>query len=352
MSSSQPVRMGLVGFGSGGMIFHAPYIDAAQGVELAGIVTRDPARRQLASQLYPGVPVFASMAEMAASTALDAVTLTTPPQTRRDLVLQALGLGLHVVADKPFAPDAQTARELEAAAQGAQRQLAVFHNRRWDSDIRSLLAVRESGQLGAIRRFHSRFDLDQPGSMEAGPSGGLLRDLGSHLVDQALWLFGPVRQVHARLDWVGSSAERVDAGFVLSLQHASGVDSHLSASKLNRLNERELRLYGAAGSYLARSTDVQAAAASQGLRPRDNRQGWGFEPPSAWGTLSTAAGRQSMAAVQGDYTLYYEQFARAVRHAEPLPVSATEAVAVLEVLDAARRSDALGAVVHLPSALS
>lgn len=249
------------------MIFHAPYIDAAQGVELAGIVTRDPARRQQASQRYPAVPVFASLAEMVASTALDAVTLTTPPQTRRELVLEALGLGLHVIADKPFAPDAPTARELEAAAQGARRQLAVFHNRRWDSDIRSLLAVRESGQLGTIRRFHSRFDLDQPGSMEAGPSGGLLRDLGSHLVDQALWLFGPVSQVHARLDWVGTRAAPVDSGFVLSLKHASGVDSHLSASKPRGLHPllRAICACGAPGH----------AAAGVGGRGRGGARGAG-----------------------------------------------------------------------------
>ena len=347
MQASDPVRIGLVGFGSGGMRFHAPFIDAAQGLELAGVVARDLGRQALARQRHPGVPVFESLQAMAESGLVEAVTITTPPQTRRELVLQALDLGLHVIADKPFAPDAATARELQAAASKAGRQLAVYHNRRWDSDIRSLKALLDRGELGPVRRFHSRFDLDEAGSLEPGPSGGLLRDLGSHLVDQALWLFGPVSQVFARLDWRDTPAGRVDVGFALTLTHAGGVDSHLSASKLNRLQERELRLYGVAGSYLSRSTDVQASAVSAGQLPREQGAAWGFEPPAAWGLLSTAQGQQRVAPEQGHYAHYYEAFARAIREGTPLPVSAADAVTVLEVLDAARQSDATAALVKL-----
>lgn len=347
MTAWPDVRIGVVGFGSGGMKFHAPFIEAAEGVVLAAVVTRDPARQQLVAQRHPGVPVFGTLQELAASGRVDAVTLTTPPQTRRDLVLEALALGLHVIADKPFAPDAATARELHAAAQVAGRQLAVYHNRRWDSDIRTLKTLLDSQAVGQVQRFHSRVDLDEPGAMAPGPAGGLLRDLGSHLVDQAMWLFGPVVRVYARLDWVESAAGRTDAGFVLVLTHASGVDSHLSASKLNRLRERELLLYGARGSYVSRSTDVQASAVASGDMPRGRRDAWGFEPEAAWGTLSTEAGRCQVPAVQGDYSRYYEAFAQAVRQGTPLPVSSGEAVAVIEVLDAARRSDAQGAAVQV-----
>lgn len=308
MNTEGKVRIGVVGFGGGGMKFHAPYIEAAEGVVLAGVVTRDPARRALVARRHPGVPVFDSLQALAASGLVDAVTLTTPPETRQALVLEALGLGLHVVADKPFAPDAPAARRLDAAANAAGLKLAVYHNRRWDADILALKAVLAQGKLGDVRRFHSRFDLDEPGTMEPGPAGGLLRDLGSHLVDQALWLFGPVVRVFARLDWVESAAGSTDAGFVLTLTHASGVDSHLSASKLNRLQARELRLYGSRASHVSHNTDMP-----------------------------------------GNYALYYEAFARAVRQGAPLPVSAREAVAVLEVLDAARRSDAEGVVVNLAS---
>lgn len=348
MQVFDPVRIGLVGFGGGGMRFHAPFMEAAQGVTLAGVVTRDPARQAQVQQRHPGVPVFDSLPALAASGLVAAVTITTPPQTRRELVLQALDLGLHVIADKPFAPDAATARELQAAARKAGRQLAVYHNRRWDSDIRSLKALLDRGELGATRRFHSRFDLDEAGTLEPGPSGGLLRDLGSHLVDQALWLFGPVAQVFARLDWQETPEGRVDAGFALTLTHESGVDSHLSASKLNHLQERELRVYTANGSYLSRSTDVQASAVSAGLLPKVQGAAWGYEPEAAWGVRSTAQGHQRVAAEQGHYAHYYEAFARAIREGGPLPVSAADAVAVLEVLDAARDSDASAAVVRLP----
>jgi predicted dehydrogenase len=351
--NDEPVRIGVVGFGTGGLHFHAPFIEAASGVELAGVVTRNSDRRRILAERFPGVPAYDSLADLVAGeragSGIDAVTLTTPPETRRDLVLEALRLGVHVVADKPFAASAEAGAELDAAGQRSGLVLGVFHNRRWDSDIQTLKAVMDSGELGTIRRFHSRFDLDQPGTLEAGPSGGLLRDLGSHLVDQALWLFGPASRVYARLDWVDTDQGRTDSGFVLTISHASGVDSHLSASKLNRFAERDLRLYGAGGSYVARGTDVQAQAVFAGVRPVDSPQTWGYEPESAWGVLATAEHRAPVPAQQGNYSAYYAAFAAAVRNGGPPPVSAAEAVAVLQVLDAARASDQAGQAAEVPS---
>jgi predicted dehydrogenase len=207
---AERLRIGLVGFGTGGLYFHAPFIEAAQGVELVGVVTRSADRRRVLAEQFPGVPVYDSLADLAreaeASGGIDAVTITTPPQTRREPVLDAVGLGLHVVADKPFAPTAEAAAELDEAARRAGLILGVYHNRRWDSDILTVKAVLDSGELGSITRFHSRFDQDAPGLLEGGPTGGLLRDLGSHLVDQALWLFGPVDGVFARLDETQTAA--------------------------------------------------------------------------------------------------------------------------------------------------
>ena len=197
---------------------------------------------------YPGLPVFDSPAELYA-TGIDAVTITTPPETRRPLVLEALAAGVDVVADKPFAPDAAGGRELAAAAAKADRVLSVFHNRRWDADLRTLAAVVASGELGDLWRVESRFDLDQPGLLDGGPHGGLLRDIGAHLVDQAIWLLGPVRLVHANLDWVEVDGQDVDCGFAITLTHRSGVRSYLSSSKLNHMNAREWRAYGALGGF-------------------------------------------------------------------------------------------------------
>ncbi|MGZ4661770.1 MAG: Gfo/Idh/MocA family oxidoreductase [Arthrobacter sp.] len=333
------MKLGLVGFGFGGRIFHAPFITAANGVELAGIVTRSPVRRAEAAEEYPDVPLYDSLTELLAA-GVDTVVITTPPETRRELVLEAVAAGVHVVADKPFAPSAGVGRELVQAAAEAGVILNVFHNRRWDTDIRTLRSVLDSGAVGQVARFESRFDLDQPETLEAGPAGGLLRDLGSHLVDQALWLFGPAASVYAALDWADLDSGRTDSGFFVTITHRSGVRSHVSATKSNRLIARELRLLGADGSYVSQQSDVQALAAIAGRRPVDDPTTWGYEEEARWGTLTTAAGQVRVPSEQGAYHAYYEQFALAVAGKGPQPVPGAEAVHTLEVLDAARLSDA------------
>ncbi|HEY5877612.1 MAG TPA: Gfo/Idh/MocA family oxidoreductase [Nakamurella sp.] len=350
MQLQRPVRIGLVGFGAGGALFHAPYIEAAPDVELAGVVTRNPARRALLAEQFPAAPLYGSLAEMVdaerAGAGLDAVTITTPPQTRRDLVLEALARGLHVVADKPFAPNAAGAVELDEAGRRAGLVLSVYHNRRWDSDIRTIRALVQRGRLGRVRWFHSRLDLDEPSGLEGGPTGGLVRDLGSHLVDQALWLFGPVDRVFAEFEWGETAAGSTDVAFDITLSHRDGVTSRISATKLNKVDDRELRVYGELGSYAAHSIDVQVKDLQRGRRPGTDPAAWGFEPESAWGTLRTDAGAQQVPAEQGSYVDYYRRFAAAVRGEAPPPVSAAEAVAVLEVLDAARVSATEGVVVR------
>lgn len=331
------MRIGVVGYGTGGQHFHVPFILAARGVELVGVVARAPVTLSKVRADLPGTPIYASLTAMLA-VGVDAVTITTPPQTRRDLVLEAIAAGVHVIADKPFAPSAEAARELDRAAKEKRVTLGVYHNRRWDADIRTLKKVLDEGRIGTIWRFHSRMDFDQPATLEAGPTGGLLRDLGSHLVDQALWLMGPAISVDAQLDMVDLPQGRTDAGFVLTLRHAGGVHSHLSASKLNRLSARELRAYGSRGSYVASGTDVQAQAIFAGKRPADDLAGWGYDTQEYWGTLRGADGETRIPSEQGRYHAYYEAFCDAVRSGEKPPVTADEAIATLAVLDAARQS--------------
>src|SRR6478752_10312165 len=186
------MRVGLVGYGVGGRYFHAPFILAAGGCELVGVVARSAQRVADVRDDMPGMPVFGSLSELL-DAGVDAVTISTPPQTRRELVLEAIGRGVNVIADKPFAPTAAAGQALVDAAAAAGVLLSVFHNRRWDTDITTLRAVLDEGLLGEVWRFDSRFDLDAPQTLEAGPDAGLLRDLGSHLVDQALWLLGPAQ---------------------------------------------------------------------------------------------------------------------------------------------------------------
>jgi len=328
----------------GGQHFHAPFIAAVKGLELAGVVARAPRTVAKVKVDLPGIPIYPSLSAMLAA-GVDAVTITTPPQTRRELVLEAIAAGVPVIADKPFAPNAAAGRELDAAAKAKGVVLGVFHNRRMDADVRTLKKVLDGGRLGKLWRLHSRMDLDDPLTLEAGPTGGLLRDLGSHLVDQVLWLLGPVLSVDAQFDMVERTEGTTDAGFVLTLRHASRVHSHLSASKLNHTAVKEYRAYGEAGCYISSGTDVQAQAIFAGRRPADDLESWGYEDEALWGVLHTASGVERVASEQGRY--HYEGFARAVLEGVPPPVTAAEAVAALSVLDAARVSAQEGRVVAI-----
>lgn len=341
------MKIGVVGYGTGGQHFHTPFIAAARGCELVGIVARAPETVAKARADWPEVPVFSSLSALIAAGCCEAVTITTPPQTRRALVLEAIGAGLHVVADKPFAPDAAGARELDAAAHAKGVVLGVYHNRRYDADMQTLARLVRGGRLGTIWRIESRMDQDGAHTLEAGPAGGLLRDLGSHVVDQMLWLLGPVVEVDAQMDFVDLPAGRTDASFTITLRHASGAHSHLSASKLNHIDAREFRAYGTAGSYVSSTTDVQAQAIFAGKRPAADLAGWGYEPRSAWGVLRTAAGEEAIPSEQGRYHDYYESFAQAVRDGGSPPATATEGAAVLAVIDAARESALSGRSVSL-----
>ncbi|MFC9769850.1 MULTISPECIES: Gfo/Idh/MocA family oxidoreductase [unclassified Pseudarthrobacter] len=340
------LRIGVVGYGTGGRNFHTPFIEAAQGITLAGVVTRSTERTAEVAADWPGVPVFGSLADMVAA-GVDAVTITTPPGTHPELAFQAIAAGLHVMVDKPFAPSAAEGRELAAAADRAGVVLSAYHNRRWDADARTLAGVLSEGRLGELWRVYSRMDQHNPGSLTAGAADGLLLDLGSHLVDQLIWLLGPVQSVNAHVDWVETDSGCTDAGFTLDLVHTSGARSYAEASKANHAEARELRAYGSKGSYLSLASDVQAAAVLSGLRPAAMPEEWGYEDHDHWPILSTASGRHRIPSLQGRWHDLYGAFAKATRDGGPAPVPAREAIRTLQVLDAARESALAGSTVEV-----
>lgn len=346
------VRTGLVGYGIGGRAFHRPFLLDAEGVELVGVVARSVDKRDQLAEDLPGVAVHDSLGALLAA-GVDAVVITTPPSTRRDLALEAIAAGVAVVADKPFAPDPATAREVRDAAAAAGVVIAPFHNRRWDTDLTTLRGVLDDGRVGAPLRFWSRFDLVERHGIATGVGGGVLSDIGSHLVDQAVFLFGPIARVSCTLDLRDARAlgrdqdGAIDAGFTLTATHVSGVESVLTSNKAGWLGARRLRVDGVDGTYEASTTDVQAQAAVAGHSPSDDRAGWGIEPVG--GTLTTSSGTVEVPSAQSSYTDYYERFARAVRGLGPVPVPADDAVHVVDVLDAARRSAASGETVAVPA---
>ncbi|MBF9000348.1 Gfo/Idh/MocA family protein [Vibrio nitrifigilis] len=329
------MRIGLVGYGTGGQYFHAPFIEAAQDLELTGIVARSPAKLAAIEQDFPDMPVFDSLTSMIQSGTVDAVTISTPPETRRDLVLEAIEAGLHVVADKPFAPNAEVAKGLFDAAKKKGVVLCAFHNRRFDTDVRTLRKAMDEGRLGKIWRMHSRLDCDDPDSLEPGPTGGLLRDLGSHVVDQAVYLLGSVKSVYAHIDEVELPQGTTNASFVLTLQHESGATSYVSASKLNHVQMKEFIVYGEKGSMQSQMSDVQANALFAGERPVNNIAQWGVEEKVRWPILRTAQGDVAVPSEQGAYFAYYNQFAKAVSEGAELPVPPEQVVQVLKILDGA-----------------
>lgn len=340
------MRIGLVGYGFGGRFFHLPYIQAVPEWSVAGVVTRSPENRRALAAEAPGARAFDEL-DALLDAGVDAVVISTPPETRRDLVLRAVERGVPTVADKPFAPDGESARTLARAAEEAGVLVTVYQNRRWDTDFLTAQEVVRSGDLGEIWRATLRMDLDDPETLEAGPAHGLLRDLGSHLVDQAVQLLGRVSGVRAHLDHAEIDGQRIDVGFTLGLQHVSGAFSTVSASKMNRIDEKEILVYGSNGSYVSRMSDVQTEQILAGRRPATARDRWGVEDRSRWGCLNTPDGTRTVEPTPGNYAEYYRNLLRAVGGEAEAAVSLEDVIHTIDILDAARTSDSTEAVVTL-----
>lgn len=336
---SAPVRVGLIGYGLAGRYFHAPLIAAVQGLELAAVVTRDTTRAAQARAEYPGVRIVDDPDSLLHSDDIELVVIATPNRTHAPLALAALDAGLHVVVDKPLAPDAATARAVIERAEARQRLLTVFQNRRWDGDFLTVRRLVADGRLGAVLRFESRFERwrpePKPGwrqSPAREDAGGLLYDLGSHLIDQALVLFGPVTSVYAELRGRGPEVT-VDADTFVALRHACGVRSHLWMSELAAQAGPRFRVLGTSAAFTKWGPDVQEARLRAGVRPH---AGWSAEPEDAWGRLGDDARTIPVATEPGRWVTFYEELVAAVRAGAPVPVDPRDAVAVLEVIEAAR----------------
>ncbi len=339
-----PVRMALVGYGSGGRWFHAPLLASAPEVTFTGVVTTSPERRDLVASDHPAVATFPSLASVV-DAGVEAVAISTPADTHSALTDEALELGLHVVCDKPFALDADAAARSVALAARVERCLSPYQNRRWDSDFLTVRALVDDGRLGAVTRFESRFERFAP---ERGPGpagGGTLLDFHSHLVDQALVLFGPVRTVYA--EWRLRDTGRDDDVFV-ALTHESGTRSHLWGSWSEGAPGPRFRVTGTEGTYVVDGPmDGQEAALVGGASPATLGDRWGVEPRARWGAIRRGSAAEAVPTVPGAWNSFYAAFAGAVRGVGPVPVPADDAVATATVLDAARTSAVSGEAVDL-----
>jgi predicted dehydrogenase len=335
------IRVALIGYGLGGRSFHAPIISTSPGMRLVAIVTRDPERQRLARAEHPDARLVNSTDELFGDPdAFDLVVVSTPNRTHLPLALQAIHTKRAVVVDKPLATTSAAARQLAGEARRRKVLLTVYQNRRWDGDFLTLRRLLAEGALGAVHRFESRFERWRPtpksGWRELGDpeeGGGLLFDLGSHLIDQAVCLFGSVTDVYAELDRRRPGV-LVDDDVFLALTHVSGVQSHLWASVVTAHNGPRFRVLGDRGAFTKYGMDVQEDALRRGERP--GTPTWGLEPQEHYGLLGAGDDVRHIPTERGDYREFYMALARSLREGAEPPVDANDAIATLEIIERAR----------------
>lgn len=346
-----PLNVGLVGYGYATKTFHAPLVAATPGLALAAVVSRDAAKVRAD---WPEVPVHGEAEALFAERGIDLVVIATSNDSHAPLARRALEAGKHVVVDKPFTLTVAEARELVELGEQKRRVLSVFHNRRWDADfltLRRRLVGDDggaTGPLGRVVHFESHFDRHRPDVRDRwrerdGPGAGLWYDLGPHLIDQAVQLFGRPRAITLDLarqregahvdDWFHAV---LDYGPLRAILHAGMVAAQVGPRFV---------VHGVRGSAIKRGLDPQEDALRAGRRPGgEEREGsersasWGFDPvPFEVVTVGDGGGEHRAVreelAERGDYLAFYTGVAAAIRGDGENPVPAAEAVAVMELLE-------------------
>jgi predicted dehydrogenase len=336
------LRAGLAGYGLAGSVFHGPLIEAADGIELTKVMTRSLERAGQARSAHAGVQVVESLEALLED--IDLLVVATPNSSHAEIALAGIERGLHVVIDKPMAV---TADEAQRVAEAGGDHVTVFHNRRWDGDFLTVKRLVGDGALGRVTRFESRFERFRPqikeGWREGGDpamGGGVLLDLGPHVVDQALHLFGPPESVYAEVRTLRDGA-RVDDDAFIALRHAGGEISHLWASAIAPLYGPRFRVSGMQAGFASDGLDPQEAQLRDGMRPGDpgfgeSGSGWlGADGPGA--DASAGAGAlQRIALERGNYVAFYEGVRDWARGDASPPVDPHDGVRVLEILEQCR----------------
>lgn len=346
MTAEAGIGVGLVGYGLAGRLFHSPYIAAVEGLRIAAIATSDPGRGAQARADHPAAEVVGTVDELLDRADVEIVVVVTPNRWHASIGKRALEAGRHVVVDKPIAMDVPEAMGLIDVADRSGRILSVYQNRRWDGDFQTLRSLVDQRRLGAIDSLEARFERWSAVGGEwrelAEEAGGPHRDLGAHLVDQSLLLFGPALRVYAQMDR-RRPASLVDDSTFVAIDHADGAHSRLWTSLIAARTGPRLRLRGTGGEYIKNDLDPQEAQLLAGLRPGD--PGFGEEPPERWGRVYTSDGSaETIPTARGDYGHFYQLFRDAVRGSGERPVDPLDSLRGLRVLEAAERSARSGAV--------
>jgi scyllo-inositol 2-dehydrogenase (NADP+) len=341
------IGVGLVGFGLAGRVLHAPLIGAS-GMEIVGVVTR---QSQAVKNSFPAAEVVSGLDELLRMQRVELVVIATPNRLHAPQALAALRAGRHVVIDKPMALTSADADEVISVARESGRVLAVFQNRRWDSDFLTLRRVLAEGALGELASFEASWDRFRPAVADRWrehpeEGGGILYDLGPHLVDQALCLFGWPDWLQADV-FVQRAEAVVDDAFEIRMG-VGRLRITLRSRSLVPDNAVRYRLHGTQGSLRKTGMDVQEAQLRAGMSPLDPE--FGVEPRSQWGqVLSAAAGEtREVFAERGDWLSFYRSLGASIRQGAPLEVPDGEAgLQVIRIIEAARRSSDAGRRIYL-----
>jgi len=336
------IRVGLVGFGMAGRVFHAPIISSVEGLELAAVVERTTDN---AAQRYPGITTYRTLEELLADSSIKLVVVATPNATHYDFALQALEAAKNVVVDKPAAVSSAQISQLVQLAGGIGIQYIPFHNRRWDSDFQTIQKLLNEKSIGQIVYFESTLDRWRPNPSTRAwkddpDQGGILLDLGTHLVDQALALFGPPESVGAEV-LRERDGEGANDSFTLRLHYLTGAAVTLSANSLSSLARPRFHLRGTKGNYWKWGVDPQEAALNKIVRIESTA--WGKEPPDHWGTLCVDTDgsmvTQPVEPIHGDYRLFYAGVRDALLgNGSNPPVAAVDAWRTARILEWALES--------------
>lgn len=334
------IHVGLIGYGMASSVFHAPLISSTPGLELSAVVSSQPEKVR---RDYPTAIVEPTLDRLLAHQEITLIVIATPNDTHYDLAKQALAAGKHVVVDKPFVLHTEQADELIALAHKQQVILSVFHNRRWDNDFLTIRHLLHSGLLGKISTYEAHYDRYRPVVRDrwrerAQPGAGTLYDLGAHLIDQALFLFGLPQSVWADVQAQREGAQ-VDDYFHLVLSYPQQ-RVILHASSLTREPGPHFQLHGRAGSFIKYGLDSQEDALKAGKRPGDPN--WGEDRAEDYGSLTVGVGELTIEGkiktLPGSYQAFYQGIVDALTLGKPVPVSAEEAHNTIKVIEGALQS--------------
>lgn len=338
MTTTAPIRTALLAYGMSGKLFQAPFLAAHPGFNLQAVVERTEHRMHLD---YPNIRSYASVAEVLADDAIELIVVNTPSNTHFDLAQQALRAGKHVLLEKPVATSVAQLQELLALAKQMNKHLLAYQNRRWDSDFSAVRRVVEGGQLGQLIEVHIRYDRYKPTlnpkkfKEDVLPGSGLLYDLGPHIVDQAISLFGRPLSVHKTVGYYRPNTQ-VDDFFALHLRYPAGLNVWITSGLLVAAPGPAYVLHGTLGSYQKGRADVQEAQLLQGISPQAPE--YGHEKPGQEGRLTLAGPDGSLStipdpATPGNYLGLFEAVFQAIRNDVPYPISAEQLLWQNELLE-------------------